>query len=301
MKENSPVASFESTLKSRDTEELIDIYFYRPVGYAWALFFRKIGITPNQVTITAIFLGITAGVCFYFTHLWVNLLGIFLLIWANSYDSADGQLARMSGQTSALGRMLDGLCGDLWFVTIYYALAFRSLPEWGHWIWLLAYPAGYFHTRQAAMADYYRNIHLLFLKGKSGSELDRSNDLKIRYDKLSWRKEPFSKFFEKFYLMYTQGQEKWSPQLQQMLGILKNKYDDKAPEWFQTEFRTKSLPLMKYTNWLSFNVRSIVLFTAVLTNKPWIFYLLDWTVLNIMLVYMIWKHERICKGFIERL
>ncbi|MGL5562718.1 MAG: CDP-alcohol phosphatidyltransferase family protein, partial [Tannerellaceae bacterium] len=31
--------SLESTLKSMDTEEFIDIHFYRPIGYRWALFF----------------------------------------------------------------------------------------------------------------------------------------------------------------------------------------------------------------------------------------------------------------------
>lgn len=28
------------------------------------------------------------------------------------------------------------------------------------------------HSKQCMLADYYRNIHLFFLKGKSGSELD---------------------------------------------------------------------------------------------------------------------------------
>jgi len=37
------------------------------------------------------------------------------------------------------------------------------------------------------MADYYRNIHLLFLKGKSGSELSHSPQLKENYKKMSWK------------------------------------------------------------------------------------------------------------------
>lgn len=103
---------------------------------------------------------------------------MLLLIWANSYDSADGQLARMTGQKSALGRILDGAAGDFWFIAIYAAICLRLTPEWGIWIWLLAATTGFFHSKQAAMADYYRNIHLLFLKGKSGSELSHSPQLK---------------------------------------------------------------------------------------------------------------------------
>lgn len=37
--ENGKV-TFESTLKSSDTEEIIDIYFYRPIGFRIALFCR---------------------------------------------------------------------------------------------------------------------------------------------------------------------------------------------------------------------------------------------------------------------
>ena len=47
MKEQQKKPSLESTLKSMDTEEFIDIHFYRPIGYQWALFFNKLGVTPN--------------------------------------------------------------------------------------------------------------------------------------------------------------------------------------------------------------------------------------------------------------
>ena len=56
-----------STLKSSDTEETIDIYFTRPIGYRWALFFNKFNVHPNVVTILSIFLGVAAGICFYYT------------------------------------------------------------------------------------------------------------------------------------------------------------------------------------------------------------------------------------------
>ena len=100
--------NLEASLKSLDTEEFLDIHFYRPVGYQWARFFQRLGVTPNTITILSIFLGIGAGICFYFQDFGITLLGIFLLIWANTYDSADGQLARLTGQKSELGRSLDG-------------------------------------------------------------------------------------------------------------------------------------------------------------------------------------------------
>lgn len=88
----------DATLKSMDTEEWLDIHFTRPLGYVWALFFNKFNIHPNVVTILSIILGIAAGICFYYSDMTHTILGIFLLIWANIYDSTDGQLARMTGK-----------------------------------------------------------------------------------------------------------------------------------------------------------------------------------------------------------
>jgi hypothetical protein len=291
--------SFESTLKSLDTEEWLDIHFYRPIGYQWALFFRKLNVTPNQVTIVSIIIGVAAGICFYDNNIAVNLVGIFLLIWANTYDSADGQLARMTNQKSNLGRILDGACGDFWFGSIYITIIVRLWPEFGFWILALALLSGYFHTKQAAMADYYRNLHLLFLNGKKGSELDSSNELAKKLMTVSWKKKPVIKLFETMYFFYTQGQELWTPNLQKMLHTINTKYEGIAPDSFREVFRGKSLPLMKYTNMLSFNLRSIVLFISILSNFAWVYFVFELTVMNLLLLYMVRKHETVCKKMLS--
>jgi len=226
---------------------------------------------------------------------------MLLLVWANMYDSADGQLARMTGKKSELGRILDGLCGDLWFVTIYIAIAFRLFPSWGLWIWALVFVSGYFHGKQAAMADYYRNVHLLFLKGKSGSELSYSVQLKENFKKTSWRRNFIYKMFDFFYIEYTKGQESWTPNFQRMMKIIREKYQKEVPEWFRSAFRKKSLPLMKYTNMLSFNTRVIVLFIGLFINQPCIYFIFELTILNAMLAYMIVKHEQMCTAFNKQL
>lgn len=297
METNSKKQAFESTLKSMDTEEFIDIHFYRPIGYKWALLFNRFDISPNAVTIASIFIGIAAGICFYFQDLTINFIGMLLLVWANSYDSADGQLARMTGKKSALGRVLDGVCGDLWFISIYAAICLRLTPEWGIWIWVLGAVTGFFHSKQASMADYYRNIHLLFLKGESGSELSRSDKLAADYARLSWKKDFIYKFFGFFYLNYTRGQEKSTPRFQQMMETLRRVYGDKIPDEFRNDFRKASLPLMKYTNMLSFNTRVIALFISLLTGMPWLYFVFELTVLNIMLFYMLSRHEIFCDKF----
>lgn len=294
--------SYEQSLKSLDTEEFIDLKFYRPIGYLWALFFERIGVTPNVVSILSIFLGVGAGVMFYFNNLDLNIIGMLLLIWANTYDSADGQLARMTGNYSRMGRILDGACGDIWFITIYAAICLRLTPQWGIYIWLLAAFAGFWHSKQASMADYYRNIHLFFLKGKSGSELDDAAKVKKEFQHISFMKEPVYKVFMWFYSGYTAKQEKLTPAMQCFRKLLRERYGEEAvPASLREDFRKQSKPLMKYTNMLSFNTRVIALFISLFLDKPWLYFVFELVVLNGMLIYMVTKHERICRNFCERL
>ncbi len=295
-------SSYQATLKSADTEEHIDLAFYRPIGYMWACAARALGITPNVITIASIFLGIGAGVAFYFDNLWINVLGIVLLVWANSFDSADGQLARMTKQYSRLGRILDGLAGDFWFVAIYFAICFREnatssfFSERPWLIWVIAIITGICHAKQAAMADYYRQFHLYFLKGEEGSELESSANLREKLAELSWSKNFWQKIVLFFYTNYTINQEAWTPNMQKLRAALKVRFEGAMPnEQFRKTFRMMSLPLMKYTNILSFNWRSIALFVAILARMPWLYFAFELVVLNILLIYMVRRHEFICK------
>jgi hypothetical protein len=283
--------SLQSTLKSMDTEETLDLLFYRPLGYYWALLFNRFGIAPNVVTVASIFLGVTAGAMFYFDDIYYNVTGMFLLVWANTYDSADGQLARLSGKKSEIGRALDGVAGDLWFYSIYFALCLRLYSEWSYWIWILAAIAGFCHSRQAAAADYYRNVHLFFLKGKQGSELDNSEHQYKLFRSLPWKGNTVEKLYHYFYGDYTAAQERLSPKFQRFFACMRNCYGENVPQALAEEFCRASRPLMKYTNTLSFNTRVIVLFIGLFVGQPWIYFVFELTVLNALLVYMIYKHE----------
>lgn len=295
---------FRNSLKSLDTEEWFDLKFYRPIGYRWALLAKRWGITPNAITIASIFLGLAAGWLFYYNDIWLNLAACILLMWADSFDSADGQLARMTKQYSRIGRILDGVSGDIWFAAIYVAICLRenatseffAAHTWV--IWVVAVATGVFHGIQAAMADYYRQFHLYFLKGEEGSELDSAAELWKKFHSLSWKRDFWQKFTLMFYTNYTVGQEKRTPWMQRLRKALAEKYGKAIPEEFRERFRQKSRPLMKYTNILSFNTRTFALFAAVLIFRmPWLYFAFELTVLNMLLIYMVVRHERICRQF----
>ena len=295
--------NYKASLKSMDTEETFDLIFYRPIGYCWAVLAKKLGIKPNAITITSIFLGIGSGFCFYFNNIWWNLLGVFLLVWADSFDSADGQLARMTRQYSRIGRILDGISSQLWFAAIYVAICLREnhsgghLFETHHWvIWIVAVATAICHAIQAEMADYYRQFHLFFVKGKDGAELELAQDLWDRFHALSWKDNFFQKLAMLFYANYTTGQEKRTPWMQKFRRLLRDKYNDRIPLELREKFRAQSRPLMKYTNILSFNTRTFALFAAVLIFRmPWLYFAFELSVLNVVMIYMMWRHENICR------
>ena len=305
MSSNNTSDQLQATFKSQDTEEWLDIHFTRPLGLLWARFFRHFHIHPNVVTILSIILGAAAGVMFYYPDMTHTVIGILLLIWANLYDSADGQLARMTGQKTRWGRILDGFAGDVWFFTIYAAICLRlqgqHIPltdiNWGIWIWLLAALSGFvFHGKQCQLADYYRNIHLFFIKGEQGSELDNFKKLRTELASLTWKKDGMWMVFLYFYGNYTRSQESMTPAFQQFKALLAEKYAGGAiPQQLRDEFRAGSLPLMKYANILTFNTRAIVLYISLLVGMPWIYFIFEIVVMNALFLYMRSRHENLCR------
>ena len=300
----------QESFKSNDTEETLDVYFTRPIGLAFALMWIKIGVTPNFVTILSMFLGAGAGFCFYHTELWWNVCGVILLMLANFCDSTDGQMARLTNHKTLIGRMLDGFASDVWFFCCYLGIALRLwnqpipfLPEynWGIWGFLLCAFAGfYWHARQCQLADYYRQIHLYFVKGEEGSELASYAQQKQIYDNLPKQGAFWEHVFYYFYMGWCRKQEKNTPEFQKFFGKVKEQYPNAAdmPADFREDFRQKSLPLMKYTNILTHNTRAIVMFISCLINEPWIYPLFEITVLAALYYYMKHAHEKICKEMV---
>ncbi len=300
--EPEKTSAFENSLKSNDTEEQIDIWFYRPIGYQIALFCAKVGLRPNPVTIISIFFGVGAGILFYPQQLWINVIGMLSLMFANSLDSADGQLARMTNDKSRFGRILDGVAGDFWFIAIHIAICLRSMEEgWSAWIWVPGVVAGASHMIQSAMADYYRNVHLFFIKGTNGSELDNSRDLQKEYDEMSWTRQFGMKIVARLYLNYTKEQEFFSPKLQKLLAVVKQKYQNGLPAKLITDFRAQNKPLMKYTNIVQFNTRVIFLFIWLFLDQSWIYFFFDIFILNPILIYMIVKQEQVSNHFYKKI
>lgn len=322
---------YRATLKSAETEDWLDLHVIRPFCYYCAVFFAKFDIHPNTVTIWSMVIGAAsawffAQGSFYYggtMGLVYNLIAIALLMAADILDCTDGQLARLTGKKSRIGRILDGIAGFTWFLPIYVLLVWRF---WKHhtiefgWLGIEDTPqnaliatavvvvlgliAGFAGmAAQGRLADYYIQVHLFFLKGEKGSELDNSVRQQEIYDQMPKDAPLYERLFQKSYIDYTRKQEQVTPQFQRLLARLREKYGstDNIPPTVREEFRQKSLPAIFWNGLLTFNFRESWLFLFCLLDIPCCHFLFEIIVMGLLYKYVNHRHENFCREMADKL
>ena len=185
------------SIKSFDTEEKLDLYFYRPLGFLIAKAAFPLRLTPTILTVIGLILGITSGYFFYHNESNASLtIASVLFVLAGVFDSSDGQMARMGGLSTKLGLVLDGLCDNLVFAAAYIGCALTMMPHYGWVIWPIAVFAGICHSCQSSLLDFYNREYLYFGAGKHNGDywnqtLDEAraerNAAKTAEDKFFWQ------------------------------------------------------------------------------------------------------------------
>src|SRR5215467_8710711 len=125
----APRLGVEATYKAPEVEGVLDLYFYRPIGFWLAQFFARLKMTPAAVSLLAGVFGVVAGHLYFYRNLSINIAGMVLHVCANTLDNADGQLARLTGRQSREGRIIDSLADHLVFLSVYLHLTLRCLVE----------------------------------------------------------------------------------------------------------------------------------------------------------------------------
>ena len=296
----SPVSVLEATYKAREVEGVLDLYFYRPVGFRLARFFAKIEMKPAGVTLFAGLFGVIAGHFFYYRDLRTNVVGMALLVCANALDNADGQLARLTHRESREGRIIDSVADHLVSVSIYVHLTLRYLVEGASpAVCLLALAAGISHALQGAAADYYRTTYLYFATNRSPMELDSSSALQSNFRELSWPHEPWHKFLIALYLNFTRQQEMLSPNLKKLRDTGDRLFHGQIPSWFRTRYRNLASPMFKWWGLLMTNSRMLVLFGLLFIGQPVYYFWFELVLLNLLFVYLIIREKKMAESLEE--
>ena len=155
--------------------------------------------------------------------------------------------------------------------------------------------------RRAETGDYYRNIHLYFQFGADKAELDSSQNLREEMQSLKWDKSGwFKKLYLYFYARYTGSQEDQVKEFHKLMQHIQSKYPQGIPTELRQDFCRGSKPIMPLTNILTFDLRVIIMFLCVGFNVPYLYFILESTVFELLRFYTIRRHEKLCTQILEK-
>ncbi len=158
-----------------EVEEYFDLFFYRPLAFLLVKGVQGTNITPNQITIGAIIIGLLCGVAYaQGPEYWV--LGAVLFALYNITDCSDGMLARIKMNGTHAGRVVDGMADYISTAAAFIGIGIGGMTEHNDdkslWWFLLVITAAS-NVVQSALVDYYRNRFLDYvLQRKSTFEED---------------------------------------------------------------------------------------------------------------------------------
>ena len=247
--------------KGDEVEEWLDLHFFRPVGARITRALYPTRVTPDQVTLISLVIGLVAGHMFLYTSPWLNAVGFALFIVSDLFDSADGQLARLRGTSTRFGRALDGSSDALRFVNLGISLIIRLALHSG-WSWIAAVLvvgiATFSHSTQSAAVDFVRHAYLALGNGK-GSELD--------VDKVeipagaTW----IQRITTAIYRAYAKRQAHMFPQT---VALVRAMGDHQSGPAAMSAYRARVAPLLSWCAWLGQNIRFIILGVTAVAGWP---------------------------------
>jgi hypothetical protein len=166
-------------LKSREVEDPVNLWVHRPLAYAFCWLIYSTRITPNQVTLFAITLGLGAAGLWIDGRPWAMVLGGALLWSSAIMDGADGILARAKNMQSAFGRALDGTA-DMIVGIATVAACIVHLVARGASAPLLAVAGLAMFTTvwQLNLYDFYKELHMRQTRLDRGGEGNTAREAK---------------------------------------------------------------------------------------------------------------------------
>lgn len=201
---------FAQVLKSKDVEDPINLWVHRPLAYAFCKLIYRTPVTPNQVTLLAICLGLAAAACWVEGSRSAMIWGGALLWISAIMDGADGILARAKSMQSAFGRALDGTADMIVGLSTAAACLWHLFATGADWQFLLlgliAIGTTGFHLN---LYDFYKELHLRLTRldrGGEGDDAERAAQLrqKAEHDHAPW----YTRISMTFYADYNRFQER---------------------------------------------------------------------------------------------
>ncbi len=162
-------SEFKQSLKTVDSEEILDLIIFRPISFVLVKLIYNTNITPNQISIVALMFGLLTGILYgQGTHFYF-ILGAASFFICNTLDCMDGQLARLKKNGTKIGRVIDGFIDYITSISVFLGLgvAMTTITGDATYSWILTIIAGISKAIQNMFFDNYRNLYLEHVYGKA--------------------------------------------------------------------------------------------------------------------------------------
>jgi phosphatidylglycerophosphate synthase len=127
----------------------VDRYVNRRLSPWFNRWFLRLPMTPNQVTLLALALGLLAALCLARGSWLSGVIGALLFQWSAVIDCCDGEVARLKFMESTSGYYLDIACDNIVHVAVFAGVAWSSYQGLGQTSALLLGGLGAFGTMMA--------------------------------------------------------------------------------------------------------------------------------------------------------
>ena len=216
-------------------------------------FLYPLSITPTQITILSLVAGLIS-VCCYMLDSRVGLMWGALFLYLKIFlDNVDGNLARVKGEVSRLGRFLDSLVDLIVSFLVYLVLTLRLVSETNNFLyWYL----GGLAFLSCLMHCSYFVYYLVSYTSISGTYLcNRADENITEEDNEAYGRGDLSRlvcFLHRFHVLLYGWQDKtieWFDRLSKRLGSKRNPHKLSRSEWYGDKvFLTLISPLCLCTN-----------------------------------------------------
>ncbi|MFT4025341.1 MAG: CDP-alcohol phosphatidyltransferase family protein [Novosphingobium sp.] len=273
--------------RKRELQDSLNHYLYHPLAWQLARLLAKTPITPNMVSVIGAMFVIGAGIAY--AQPWGTAgaaLGMALHMTWHVVDGADGDLARMTGRSSPIGEMVDGLCDYLSHVVLYLILGWLLSHQYGNASWWLTVIAGLSHALQSNHVEVQRRQYQWWYYGTPWIRHSHGEqDAATRKGVFGW--------LVSLYLAAATGMTPYAARIDEVAEAAAT--DPALRERLHAAVRAEARPLLQFLKVLGPNPRAIVLGLSMLAGSPLYYMLYQAVALNLLLAVSVVLHNRAAK------
>jgi hypothetical protein len=90
-----------------------------------------------------------------------------------------------------------------------------------------------------------------------------------------------------------------SPALKKLYEAAERLFPAQIPAWLKRRYRDCAQPMFKWWGLLMTNTRMLILFVVLLVGQPVWYFWIELTVLNLLLVFLIFDQEKMCRSLVR--